>query len=90
MTILAEDPIRDNPSDIEEAPWLLQAPQASILRPEPEDDAPPAQLAPIVTGCAWLRHCRDDAAMLPEPERRREANASLDERPRKGPCSVWH
>jgi hypothetical protein len=37
-----EDPIRYNPSDIEEAPWLLQAPQASILRPEPEDDAPAA------------------------------------------------
>src|SRR5262249_20866965 len=27
-----------------------------------------AQLAPIVAGCAWLRHCRDDAATLSEPE----------------------
>ncbi len=29
---------------------------------------PPAALTPIMKGCAWLRHCRDDAATLPEPE----------------------
>lgn len=29
---------------------------------------PPAALGLIMNGCAWLRHCRDDAASLPEPE----------------------
>ena len=27
-----------------------------------------AKIAPIVDGCGWLRHCRDEAATLPEPE----------------------
>jgi putative DNA primase/helicase len=31
-------------------------------------DLPPAKLPPILDGCAWMRHCRDDAAALPEPE----------------------
>jgi hypothetical protein len=38
----------------------------------PSDQAliqyPPVELQPILDGCAWLRHCRDDAATLPEPE----------------------
>jgi putative DNA primase/helicase len=35
----------------------------------PEDtDFPPARIGPIVNGCKWMRHCRDDAATLPEPE----------------------
>ncbi len=34
----------------------------------PERDFPPAKLEPIVAGCAWLRHTRDDAATLAEPE----------------------
>src|SRR5688572_1438742 len=29
---------------------------------------PPARIEPILAGCGWLRHCRDDAATLPEPE----------------------
>ncbi len=29
---------------------------------------PPVELEQIMSGCAWLRHCRDDAATLPEPE----------------------
>ncbi len=34
------------------------------------DDAkfPPARLEPIVRGCAWMRHCCEDAAMLSEPD----------------------
>ncbi len=31
-------------------------------------DLPPAKLPPILDGCAWMRHCRDDAAALAEPE----------------------
>jgi hypothetical protein len=33
-----------------------------------EDDFEPVPLAPIVAGCAWLRHTRDDATTSPEPE----------------------
>lgn len=33
-----------------------------------EPGFPPAQIEPIVEGCAWMRHCRDDAELLPEPE----------------------
>jgi hypothetical protein len=29
---------------------------------------PPAKLPPIIESCAWMRHCRDDARTLPEPE----------------------
>lgn len=31
-------------------------------------DFPPAQIDPIQTGCSWMRHCKEDAATLPEPE----------------------
>src|SRR5665213_2547812 len=31
-------------------------------------DLPPADAGRVVEGCAWLRHCRDDAATLSEPE----------------------
>jgi len=29
---------------------------------------PSVELQPVMDGCAWMRHCRDDAATLPEPE----------------------
>ena len=29
---------------------------------------PPVELQPILDGCPWMQHCRDDAATLPEPE----------------------
>ena len=29
---------------------------------------PPAKLPPILDGCAWMRHCRQDGAALAEPE----------------------
>ena len=31
-------------------------------------DLPPAKLPPILQGCAWMSHCRDDVASLAEPE----------------------
>ena len=34
----------------------------------PSPSYPPADIAGIVEGCAWIRHCRDDAARLSEPE----------------------
>lgn len=35
---------------------------------ESPPDLPPGKLPPILDCCAWMRHCRDDAAALPEPE----------------------
>ena len=67
VTVLHEDVIRYNPLDLEHAPWLAPMDDVSLPATGP-DDFPPAQLDPIVNGCAWLRHCRDDAATLPEPE----------------------
>jgi putative DNA primase/helicase len=29
---------------------------------------PPADINPIIVGCGWMRHCRDDAETLSEPE----------------------
>lgn len=35
---------------------------------DPSVSFPPVEFSAIMAGCAWLRHCRDDAACLPEPE----------------------
>ena len=35
---------------------------------EPPPDLPAAKLPAILDGCPWMRHCRDDASALPEPE----------------------
>jgi P4 family phage/plasmid primase-like protien len=42
--------------------------EESRREPSARPDLPPALLPPILDGCAWMRHCRDDAASLPEPE----------------------
>jgi putative DNA primase/helicase len=34
----------------------------------PPADLKPAKLSSILDGCVWMRHCRDDARSLPEPE----------------------
>jgi hypothetical protein len=36
--------------------------------PADPSDFPQANLDWIATECAWMRHCRDNAARLPEPE----------------------
>ncbi|MDD4888330.1 MAG: hypothetical protein PHU85_00235, partial [Phycisphaerae bacterium] len=33
-----------------------------------QDDKPKPVLPPIYAGCTWMKHCKDDAATLPEPE----------------------
>jgi hypothetical protein len=69
VTVLQETTIRYNPADIEEADWLFDSPACAQPPRTMEDrDFLPADLEPIVDGCAWLRHCRDDAATLSEPE----------------------
>ena len=67
VTFLHEDAARYNPSDIADAPWLATI-EDTYTPSSAHGNFPPAQLEPIVTGCAWLRHCRDDAATLSEPE----------------------
>jgi len=61
------DDIGDLLGSVEEPQDLLAPPISS-----PPQGAPPsltpAQLPPILDGCGWMRHCRDDAAKLPEPE----------------------
>jgi Protein of unknown function (DUF3987) len=66
VSLWHEDSVRYNPTDIDSAAWLITAPDA---RPQPDtSDTWLAKIAPMVEGCAWLRHCRDDAATLPEPQ----------------------
>lgn len=48
---------------------LQVAPPAPAYdRPQNRDEGEPAELEPIVLGCAWLRHCLEDRAQLPESE----------------------
>lgn len=45
-----------------------ETPQTARDQAEARDDVADADLSLIVGKCAWVRHCRDDAASLPEPE----------------------
>jgi len=49
---------------------ILAGIEEPVERPPPSGarDLPPAKLPAILEGCTWMRHCRDDAATLPEPE----------------------
>src|SRR5262249_15629249 len=68
VTILHEDVTRYNPGNIEDAPWLAVIEDTYTI-PLPQDGSPTrARLDLIVQGCAWMRHCRDEAPTLPEPE----------------------
>jgi hypothetical protein len=56
-----------------ELDWLLQ--YLGVFRPKAESQGsyesrkwPLADLEAIIEGCAWMRHCRDDAEILPEQE----------------------
>ena len=55
------------PEDVEGLLSGLDDPGALRLA-EPQLDLPPANLRPILGGCAWMLHCQDDAPALPEPE----------------------
>lgn len=60
---------RYNPCDFE--PYLVDD-AARVDRCESRSARAPVRclprIEPIVAGCAWMRHCRDDAGRLPEPE----------------------
>lgn len=70
VELLDERPIRYNPTDISEEAWLVTIEDMYTPAPHNENNGgfPPAILKPIGQGCAWLRHCLDDAKTLPEPE----------------------
>lgn len=61
--------IRHDPSD-----FLLIVPPVRVLVPSlsaavaVKREFLPVPIAPILKGCAWMRHCQDDATTLPEPE----------------------
>lgn len=62
--------IRHDPSEFFEivrpVPVPVLVPSSSSVAVKRE--FPPVPIAPILKGCAWMRHCRDDATTLPEPE----------------------
>jgi hypothetical protein len=63
-----EEGRRYNPSDFEE---FLAIEADSELKAHVQGEAPAtptAEFARILNGCSWMRHCKDDAATLPEPE----------------------
>lgn len=58
---------RYNPSDF--APYSAEIkPRSSFRERTTRPDAPPAASARIAAQCSWMRHCRDDAPTLGEPE----------------------
>ena len=57
-----------NPDDFEDLLAGIDDPGEGVREPSPRSDLPPAKLPPILDGCAWMSHCRDDAAALAEPE----------------------
>jgi len=68
VKVIHEGAIRYNPSDIADAPWLAGIEVGDAAGYQVDDGFPAADLDRIVAECAWLRHCRDDAATLTEPE----------------------
>jgi len=57
-----------NQSDLEEILEGIEDPGPPQPRLDAQESLPPARLSMILEGCSWMRHCRDDAATLPEPE----------------------
>lgn len=55
-------------------PQVASTPSTTALQVVSEQGTPgkqsysPVELEPIMKECAWLRHCREDAETLPEPE----------------------
>jgi phage/plasmid-associated DNA primase len=67
VTILHEDAIRYNPSELADAPWLATI-EDTYTPSVGNGEFPATRLEPIIDGCAWLKHCRNDATTLSEPE----------------------
>ncbi len=63
-----EEGRRYNPSDFEEFLAIESDPELKAHVQGEAPAAPTAEIARILNGCDWMRHCKDDAATLPEPE----------------------
>ncbi|MGO9260216.1 MAG: hypothetical protein ACLQU1_28495 [Bryobacteraceae bacterium] len=62
---------RYNPSDFEDFLTVEADPElkAHVQGPAPEQPSSArAEFLRVRAGCPWIRHCKDDAASLPEPE----------------------
>lgn len=63
-----EDGRRYNPSDFEEFLQLEADPELKAHVQGEAPAEPKADFRRVLAGCPWIRHCKDDAAVLPEPE----------------------
>lgn len=59
---------RYNPSDFQEFVELEANPEIKAHVQGAAPDNPTADSRLVLGGCHWMRHCKDDAAKLPEPE----------------------
>jgi hypothetical protein len=59
---------RYNPSDFEEFLGLEADPELKEHVQGPAPGEPKADFLAVLAGCPWMRHCKDDAATLTEPE----------------------
>lgn len=66
-TIHGDDSRRYNPNDFDA---LLPNVEEYAVRWEPKAGGKfaPVPIAPVLAGCSWMRHCREDARTLSEPE----------------------
>jgi len=63
-----EEGRRYNPSDFEEFLEIEADPELKAHVQGEAPAEPTAEIARILSGCGWMRHCKDDASTLPEPE----------------------
>jgi hypothetical protein len=56
-----------DPADFEQLPDDMDHDETKPAHETPLNAYPPAMMENIVENCAWMRHCHDDAAALPEP-----------------------
>jgi hypothetical protein len=59
---------RYNPSEFEELVDLEADPELKAHVHGAAPESPSAEFLRVLSGCPWMRHCKDDAASLPEPE----------------------
>jgi hypothetical protein len=63
-----EDGRRYNPSDFEDFLNVEADPELKAHVQGPAPEQPTAEFLRVLAGCPWIRHCKDDAASLSEPE----------------------
>ena len=59
---------RYNPSDFEDFLKVEADPELKAHVQGPAPEQPTAEFLRVLAGCPWIRHCKDDAASLAEPE----------------------